>query len=152
MNERQIVYLAALRLTGSAPRARQEAGITRRQVANWEKDERFSEAAAEAQEAANAAILEKAREMAMAGDSSVMTTWMRALIPTLRPVGAQVAVGVQVNAKEAEVAKMSDEQLVERANEILTDVQLRREIGALPVPDVVDVESRPVEPSADDLV
>lgn len=138
MNERQQNYLDALRERGSAPKARQVAGVTHRTVSNWEKDEEFAEAAAEAQEAANDAILQRSRELAMAGDSKLLSTWMKALIPSLRPLGAQVAVGVQVNGAERRLAQMSDAELLPRGEQIIRDVQMRGEALPLPAGDAID--------------
>lgn len=144
MNERQQKYLAVLRETGSAPRARQSAGVVRKTVSLWERDPDFSEATAEAQEAANAALLERAREMAMAGDSSVMTTWMKALIPALRPQSS-VAVGVQVNnGATSRHANLSGAQLRAEVERALEEDRLFDEASApLPPIDVVDVVPKP---------
>lgn len=142
MTPKQQQYLAELARTGSAVHARRAVGITRRQVSNWEQDEAFAEAAAEAQELANAEILSKAREQAMAGDTSLLSTWMRALIPALRPQSS-VQVGVAVGHSRA--AQLSDEALIAKAQRVLEDVALReslqtRRMGA---GGVVDAEVLP---------
>lgn len=106
--------------------------------------EQFAEATAEAQEAANAAILERAREMAMAGDSSVMTTWMKALIPALRPANnVNVAVGVRTGER---TSKLTDEQIVERLNRIVADSRMRAEAALKH--QLIDVEAVEPLPSA----
>lgn len=146
MTPKQEQYLAELARTGSAVHARRAVGITRRQVSNWEADEAFAEAAAEAQELANAEILAKARAQAMAGDTSLLGVWMRALIPALRPQSS-VNVGVQVDSRRqhmtpdelwAKVEKIREERIVR--GEILPDNPDDPRWRQIGVGSVVDVE------------
>jgi len=133
VNERQLKYIEVLRATGNPSRARQAAGITRRQVSNWERDEPFSEAAEEAQSAALDEVVEASRTAALAGDSAQMTNWLKLARPELRAGGTQVA--VQVNnrgdtveeARRRRIAAMSDEELLEEFNRVLDDTRLRVE-------------------------
>ena len=143
MNERKLKYLETLRATGNPSRARAAAGVVRKTVSLWERDEQFAEAAEEAQSAANDAILERAREQAMAGDSGLLAVWMRALVPTLRPASS-VQVGVQVNGA-SRAGQLTDEELIERGRRVLADIDMRRALPAARTPgsDVIDVEPLP---------
>ena len=133
MNERQLVYLQVLADTASAVKARAAARVGRRQVSNWERDELFADAAAEALETAQGAIRDKVRELALAGDQQMLALSMKVIEPALQSKPVQV--GVQVNGGRH--AQLDDVDLVERARRIVYDHDLRAEQDAR----YVDVDS-----------
>lgn len=155
MTETQLKYIEVLRATGNPSRARAAAGVVRRTVSLWERDEQFAEAAEEAQAAALDEIVEASRKAALAGDSAQMTNWLKIARPELRP---HSSVNVAVGVKTSRTEQLSDEELIAKAQRVLDDVALRdaqrleyearqtRQIGAR---DAIDVEVLPgaaVEP------
>lgn len=140
LQERQAEFLRVLADTGSAVKARRAAGVGSRAVRKWCEDEVFLEAYNEAIEAARDAVVQKSRELALAGSESQLNLWMKLAHAELRP-GTNLAVGVQVNGTDpqARFAKLPDDQLIERVRRILDDDALRRQAGI----DIVDVVEAP---------
>lgn len=132
-------FLRVLAETGSPVQARRAVGVGSRAVRKWCEDEAFLEAYNEALDVAQDAIRAKVREMALAGDTSMLTLSMKVIEPALRPAGNQVAVQVNAGSAEARLAKLPDDQLIERARQILDDTALRQQAGI----DVVDVVEAP---------
>lgn len=132
-------FLRVLAETGSRVQARRAVGVGSRAVRKWCEDEAFLEAYNEALDVAHDAIRAKVREMALAGDTSMLALSMKVIEPALRPAGNQVAVQVNAGSAEARFAKLPDDQLIERARQILDDTALRRQAGI----DVVDVVEAP---------
>lgn len=137
--QRQAEYLRVVSETGSMVQARRKVGVTSKTVANWRLDSDFVAAVEEALEESADAIRAKVREMALAGDTSMLALSMKVIEPALRPAGNQVAVQVNAGSAEARFAKLPDDQLIERARQILDDTALRRQAGI----DVVDVVEAP---------
>ncbi|MCZ2098078.1 MAG: hypothetical protein LC121_17780 [Anaerolineae bacterium] len=138
--QRQAEYLRVVSETGSMVQARRKVGVTSKTVANWRLDSDFVAAVEEALEESADAIRAKVREMALAGDTSMLALSMKVIEPALRPAGNQVAVQVNAGSAEARLAKqLPDDQLIERARQILDDTALRRQAGI----DVVDVVEAP---------
>ena len=140
LQERQAEFLRVLAETGSAVKARRAVGVGSRAVRKWCEDEVFLEAYNEAIEAARDAVVQKSRELALAGSESQLNLWMKLAHAELRP-GTNLAVGVQVNGTDpqARFERLPDDQLIERARQILDDTALRRQAGI----DVVDVVEAP---------
>jgi hypothetical protein len=132
-------FLRVLAETGSPVQARRAVGVGSRAVRKWCEDEAFLEAYNEAIEVAQDAIRAKVREMALGGETSMLTLSMKVIEPALRPAGNQVAVQVNAGSAEARLAKLPDDQLIERARQILDDTALRQQAGI----DVVDVVEAP---------
>lgn len=149
-------FLRVLAETGSPVQARRAVGVGSRAVRKWCEDEAFLEAYNEALDVAHDAIRAKVREMALAGDTSMLALSMKVIEPALRPAGNQVAVQVNAGSAEARFAKLPDDQLIERARQILEDTRMRQEVAA----GIVDVEAveapggsyEAAEPSAEDLI
>ncbi len=137
--QRQAEYLRVVSETGSMVQARRKVGVTSKTVANWRLDSDFVAAVEEALEESADAIRAKVREMALAGDTSMLALSMKVIEPALRPAGNQVAVQVNAGSAETRFAKLPDDQLIERARQILDDTALRRQAGI----DVVDVVQAP---------
>lgn len=133
MNARQLHYLEVLAKTGSQVQARKAAGVTTKTVGNWRGDEEFLGAVDEAIEAANDAIRAKVREMALAGETSMLTLSMKVIEPALRPAGTNVA--LQVNAMQAaQMPELEATAMAEQLNRLLGDLQAR--VEPLPEPAV----------------
>ncbi|TXL63557.1 hypothetical protein [Zeimonas arvi] len=134
MNARQLHYLEVLAKTGSQVQARKAAGVTTKTVGNWRGDEEFLGAVDEAIEAANDAIRAKVREMALAGETSMLTLSMKVIEPALRPAGTNVA--LQVNTTQSAVPDVDAVRLADQLNNLHAQLANRVQ-GQLPVP-VVD--------------
>ena len=125
--DRQAEYLRAVAETGSLVQARRRVGVGSKTVAEWRRDPEFCEAVQDAVDVANDAIRAKVREMALDGDTSMLTLSMRVIEPALRPQSS-VNVGVQVDSRRqqltpdelwAKVEKIREERIVR--GEILPD-------------------------------
>lgn len=133
---RQAEYLRIVEETGSPVQARRRLGLTSRTIGSWRADPDFVERLQDAVDVANDAIRAKVRSLALEGDTSMLALSMKVIEPALRPSSAvNVAVGVRTGGPD--LAKLDDAALIERANQILADVQMRQQ--AL-LPDVVDAE------------
>lgn len=138
--QRQAEYLRVVSETGSMVQARRKVGVTSKTVANWRRDSDFVAAVEEALEESADKIRQEIRRRAMEGGSdSLLALLAKTVHPELRPAGNQVAVQVNAGSAETRFAKLPDEQLIERARQILDDARLREEVAAT----VVDVE--PIE-------
>lgn len=165
LQEKQAEFLRVLRETGSAVKAREAVGVGSRAVRKWQEDASFLDQYNDAVDVANDAIRGKVREMALEGSESMLALSMKVIEPALRPAGTQVAVGVQVNGRDpqaARIAAMSDDEKLVAVVQTFEELSLRGELPppllarlrALPEPaqalkyqsaDVIDVE--PVEPA-----
>lgn len=157
--QRQAEYLRIVSETGSPVQARRQIGVTSKTVANWRLDPTFVEAVQDALDVAHDAIRAKVREMALAGDTSMLALSMKVIEPALRPTGNQVAVQVNAGSAEARFAKLPDDQLIERARQILDDARLRQsavidvdvvqapEASALPAEGVMVIEPDSAAPA-----
>lgn len=139
--QRQAEYLRVVSETGSMVQARRKVGVTSKTVANWRLDSDFVAAVEEALEESADKIRQEIRRRAMEGGSdSLLALLAKTVHPELRPAGNQVAVQVNAGSAEARLAKqLPDDQLIERARQILDDTALRRQAGI----DVVDVVEAP---------
>lgn len=138
--QRQAEYLRVVSETGSMVQARRKVGVTSKTVANWRLDSDFVAAVEEALEESADKIRQEIRRRAMEGGSdSLLALLAKTVHPELRPAGNQVAVQVNAGSAEARFAKLPDDQLIERARQILDDTALRRQAGI----DVVDVVEAP---------
>lgn len=146
MNETQKQYLTTLAESGSAVKAQRAAGVGRRALSNWRRDEDFAEAEAAALDAANDALLQRAREVAMQGDTRLLSTWMRALIPALRPANS-VNVAVGVNQQAALISDEDAQVTATKLNDLLAQLQARVEPRPLPAVDPGPIEDA-VDPDA----
>ncbi len=138
--ERQAEFLRVLAETGSEVKARRAVDVGGRAVRKWQEDPEFLDRFNDATAAARDAVVQKSRELALAGSESQLNLWMKLAHAELRP-GTNLAVGVQVNGTDprARFARLPDDQLIERARQILDDTALRRQVGI----DVVDVVQAP---------
>lgn len=131
--QRQAEYLRIVSETGSLVQARRRVSVTSKTVANWRLDPDFVEAVQDALDVANDAIRAKVRELALAGDTSMLALSMKVIEPVLRPQSAvNVGVGVKVGSsvedrRAARIAAMSDEELVAEVNRIVGDARMRVE-------------------------
>lgn len=141
--QRQAEYLRIVCETGSLVQARRRVGVTSKTVANWRLDPDFVEAVQDALDVANDAIRAKVREMALAGSEPMLALSMKVIEPALRPVGAQVAVGVKVDARQAEL-ELSPDQAVERLNRIMRTARARALASPGAAGGAIDVEAVPV--------
>ena len=138
--QRQAEYLRVVSETGSMVQARRKVGVTSKTVANWRLDSDFVAAVEEALEESADKIRQEIRRRAMEGGSdSLLALLAKTVHPELRPAGNQVAVQVNAGCAEARFAKLPDDQLIERARQILDDTALRRQAGI----DIVDVVEAP---------
>lgn len=138
--QRQAEYLRVVSETGSMVQARRKVGVTSKTVANWRLDSDFVAAVEEALEESADKIRQEIRRRAMEGGSdSLLALLAKTVHPELRPAGNQVAVQVNAGSAEARFAKLPDDQLIERARQILDDTALRRQAGI----DVVDAVEAP---------
>lgn len=138
--QRQAEYLRVVSETGSMVQARRKVGVTSKTVANWRLDSDFVAAVEEALEESADKIRQEIRRRAMEGGSdSLLALLAKTVHPELRPAGNQVAVQVNAGSAEARFAKLPDDQLIERARQILDDTALRQQAGI----DVVDVVEAP---------
>ncbi len=136
--ERRAEFLRVLAETGSPVQARRAVGVASRTVRQWQEDESFLDRYNDAIEVAQDAIRAKVREMALAGSEPMLSLSMKVIEPALRPASS-VNVGVQVNsAAERRIAQLSDEELLERGEAIIRDVQMRALGLPQPAGDVVD--------------
>lgn len=138
--ERQAEFLRVLVETGSEVKARRAVDVGGRAVRKWQEDPEFLDRFNDAVAAARDAVVQKSRELALAGSESQLNLWMKLAHAELRP-GTNLAVGVQVNGTDpqARFERLPDDQLIERARQILDDTALRRQVGI----DVVDVVEAP---------
>lgn len=141
--QRQAEYLRIVEETGSQVQARRRIGVTSKTIANWRADPEFVERLQDALDIANDAIRAKVREMALAGSEPMLALSMKVIEPALRPASTNVAVGVKVDARQAELEKLPPEQIVARINRMVADARMRA--AALPEPsdDAIDVEVVP---------
>lgn len=141
--ERQAEFLRVLEETGSEVKARRAADVGGRAVRRWQEDPEFLDRFNDAIAAARDAVVQKSRELALAGSESQLNLWMKLAHAELRP-GTNLAVGVQVNGTDpqARFAKLPDDQLIERVRQILEDTRMRQEVAA-GIVDVVDVVEAP---------
>lgn len=126
-------FLRVLAETGSAVQARRAVGATSRAVRKWFADPAFEEQYNDALEAANDAIRAKVREMALAGETSMLALSMKVIEPALRPAGTSVA--LQVNTAQTVVPDADAERLAQQLNDLLGQLAIR-ERDQLPVPAV----------------
>lgn len=141
--ERQAEYLRIVEGTGSPVQARRRLGLTSKTVANWRLDPGFVERLQDAIEIARDAVIQKSREMALAGSDTQLSLWMKLAHAELRPIGAQVAVGVKVDARQAEL-ELSPDQAVERLNRIMRTARARALASPGAAGGAIDVEAVPV--------
>lgn len=99
-------------------------------------------------------------ELALAGDTSMLTLSMKVIEPVLRSQSAvNVGVGVKVGSsvqdrRAARIAAMSDKELVAEVNRIVGGARMRIEAHQKPQGPIVDVEAifvsvEPSEPASD---
>jgi len=156
--QRQAEYLRIVSEAGSLVQARRRIGVTSKTVADWRRNPDFAEAVQDALDVANDAIRAKVREMALAGDTSMLTLSMKVIEPVLRPqsavnVGVGVRVGSSVEDRRAtRVAAMSDEELVAEVNRIVGDAQMRIEAGEKLQGRIVDAEVLEPLPAASEEI
>lgn len=138
--QRQQEFLRVLEETGSEVKARRAADVGGRTVRKWQEDPEFLDRFNDAIAAARDAVVQKSRQLALAGSESQLNLWMKLAHAELRP-GTNLAVGVQVNGTDpqARFAKLPDDQLIERVRRILDDDALRRQAGI----DIVEVVEAP---------
>lgn len=142
LQERQAEFLRVLAQTGSAVQARRAVGVGSRAVRKWQEDETFLDAYNEAIEIARDAVVQKSREMALAGSDTQLSLWMKLAHAELRPASTQVAVGVKVDARQAELESLPPDQVVERLNRVMRHARMRA--AAEPAGGAVDVEVVPL--------
>jgi hypothetical protein len=144
--QRQAEYLRIVSETGSLVQARRRIGVTSKTIANWRLDPDFVEAVQDALDVANDAIRAKVREIALAGETSMLALSMKVIEPVLRPQSAvTVGLGVRVGSsvedrRAARISAMSDDELVAEVKRILGDAQMRIEARPQLQGPIVDAE------------
>jgi len=138
--ERRDEFLRVLAATGSAVKARNAVGVTSRTVRKWQEDEAFLDGYNDAVEQARDEVVQKSRAMALEGNESQVSLWMKIAHTELRPASSvNVAVGVRTGA-ERRLAEMSDEDLLATGARIVADAQMR---AILPAGAVIDADPVP---------
>lgn len=150
--ERQETFLRVLAETGSEVKARRAAGVVGRTVRLWQEEEAFLDAFNDALAVARDAVVQKSRELALSGVESQLGLWMKLAHVELRP-SSSVQVAVVNGGASARVARLSDDELLERARQISRDHELRQEGPYAPAGDVIDVDPLPTPlPSPEDVL